>query len=208
MGYASIYTTSNHRQKDYSFVENLLHESFPEAERRDDVAQRDNVDNCAAFTCYLISDNGLQVGLVTLWKLDGFSYVEHLATSPSVRNKGYGRKIMELLQQQFPGVVILEVEKPLDEWSRRRIGFYQRCGFSLCEKEYVQPSYRKGGETLPLYLMYAGTDSIEEKRGNLIGLIYQFPRFLWEDYCQPPPKALYKLTIVICLSRTALLNPI
>ena len=40
--------------KDYSFVENLLHESFPEAERRDDVAQRDNVDNCAAFTCYMI----------------------------------------------------------------------------------------------------------------------------------------------------------
>ena len=80
--------------KDYSFVENLLHESFPEAERRDDVAQRDNVDNCAAFTCYLISDDELLVGLITVWKFAGFSYVEHLATSPSVRNKGYGRKIM------------------------------------------------------------------------------------------------------------------
>lgn len=120
--------------KDYSFVENLLHESFPEAERRDDVAQRDNVDNCATFTCYLISDDELLVGLITVWKFAGFSYVEHLATSPSVRNKGYGRKIMEVLQQQFPGVIILEVEKPVDEWSRRRIGFYQRCGFCLCEK--------------------------------------------------------------------------
>lgn len=106
--------------KDYSFVENLLHESFPEAERRDDVAQRDNVDNCATFTCYLISDDELLVGLITVWKFAGFSYVEHLATSPSVRNKGYGRKIMEVLQQQFPGVIILEVEKPVDEWSRRR----------------------------------------------------------------------------------------
>lgn len=98
--------------KDYSFVENLLHESFPEAERRDDVGQRDNVDNCADFTCYLISDDELLVGLITVWKFAGFSYVEHLATSPSVRNKGYGRKIMEVLQQQFPGVIILEVEKP------------------------------------------------------------------------------------------------
>ena len=78
--------------KDYSFVENLLHESFPEAERRDDVGQRDNVDNCADFTCYLISDDELLVGLITVWKFAGFSYVEHLATSPSVRNKGYGRK--------------------------------------------------------------------------------------------------------------------
>ena len=54
--------------KDYSFVENLLHESFPEAERRDDVGQRDNVDNCADFTCYLISDDELLVGLITVWK--------------------------------------------------------------------------------------------------------------------------------------------
>ena len=45
--------------------------------------------------------------------------------------------------------------------SIRRIGFYQRCGFSLCEKDYFQPSYRKGGEGLPLYLMFAGADSID-----------------------------------------------
>ena len=135
--------------KDYSFVENLLHESFPEAERRDDVAQRDNVDNCAAFTCYLISDDELLVGLITVWKFVGFSYVEHLATSPSVRNKGYGRKIM------------------------RRIGFYQRCGFCLCEKEYVQPSYREGGETLPMFLMYAGTETIDKEFESIRDEIYR-----------------------------------
>ena len=61
--------------KDYSFVENLLHESFPEAERRDDVAQRDNVDNCAAFTCYLISDDELLVGLITVWGTNGVAGV-------------------------------------------------------------------------------------------------------------------------------------
>ena len=127
--------------KDYSFVENLLHESFPEAERRDDVAQRDNVDNCAAFTCYLISDDELLVGLITVWKFAGFSYVEHLATSPSVRNKGYG--------------------------------FYQRCGFCLCEKEYVQPSYRKGGETLPMFLMYAGTETIDKEFESIRDEIYR-----------------------------------
>ena len=90
--------------KDYSFVENLLHESFPEAERRDDVGQRDNVDNCADFTCYLISDDELLVGLITVWKFAGFSYVEHLATSPSVRNKGYGRKIWKWRNRWTNGV--------------------------------------------------------------------------------------------------------
>ena len=58
--------------KDYSFVENLLHESFPEAERRDDVAQRDNVDNCAAFTCYLISDDELLSDLLQCGSLPAF----------------------------------------------------------------------------------------------------------------------------------------
>ena len=68
---------------------------------------------------------------------------------------------------------LLEVEKPVDEWSRRRIGFYQRCGFCLCEKEYVQPSYRKGGETLPMFLMYAGTETIDKEFESIRDEIYR-----------------------------------
>lgn len=157
----------------YAFVENLWHESFPESERREDEAQRYNVDHNEAFTCYLIEEDTLQVGFITVWRLEGFSYVEHLATSPLVRNKGYGRKIMEELQKQFHGVIVLEVEKPIDEMSRRRIGFYQRCGFRLCEKYYVQPPYRKGGESLPMFLMYAGTDDIAADFESIRDEIYE-----------------------------------
>lgn len=135
--------------KDYSFVENLLHESFPEAERRDDVAQRDNVDNCAAFTCYLISDDELLVGLITVWKFAGFSYVEHLATSPSVRNKGYGRKIMEVLQLQFPGVIILEVEKPVDEWSSPAYRFLSAVWILFMRKRVCTAFVPKGRRNTP-----------------------------------------------------------
>lgn len=66
----------------YSFVEQLLHDSFPLAERRDDEAQRDNTDHNPRFTCYFISDDELPVGLITAWNLDGFYYLEHLATTP------------------------------------------------------------------------------------------------------------------------------
>ncbi len=147
--------------KAYSFVENLLHESFPEVERRDDEDQRRNADTNPLFTCYLITDDELPIGLITAWNLGDFYYLEHLATSPAVRNKGYGRQVMEYIKQLLPGIIVLEVERPEDEMSIRRIGFYQRCGFSLCEKDYFQPSYRKGGEGLPLYLMFAGADSID-----------------------------------------------
>lgn len=157
----------------YSFVEQLLHDSFPLVERRDDEAQRDNTDHNPRFTCYFISDDELPVGLITAWNLDGFYYLEHLATTPLIRNRGYGKQIIQQIKDLLPGVIVLEVEHPEDEMSRRRIGFYQRCGFQLCEEEYIQPPYREGGEEVPLFLMYSGTDSIDDAFDTIRQRIYK-----------------------------------
>ena len=77
---------TNH--KHYDFVEELLHQSFPLNERRDDDCQRFNTDNNPLFHCYLITENVDEkeeslIGLITVWELNGFRYVEHLATSPA-----------------------------------------------------------------------------------------------------------------------------
>lgn len=157
----------------YTFVENLLHESFPVEERRDDDMQRYNTDNNPLFTVYLINDDDINVGLITLWKLDNFLYVEHLATSPNVRNKGYGKMIMQALLDNFPNsIIVLEVELPEDELSKRRIGFYERCGFTLCKNSYMQPSYRKVGSPIPMYIMFSGIESIDDKFDNIVSEIY------------------------------------
>lgn len=157
----------------YTFVENLLHESFPVEERRDDDMQRYNTDNNPLFTACLINDDEINVGLITLWKLDDFLYVEHLATSPNVRNKGYGKMIMQALLDNFPNsIIVLEVELPEDELSKRRIGFYERCGFTLCKKSYMQPSYRKVGSPIPMHIMFSGTESIDDKFDNIVSEIY------------------------------------
>lgn len=158
----------------YPFVENLLHESFPVEERRDDEMQRYNTDSNPLFTAYLITDDAENVGLITLWKLTGFLYVEHLATSPSVRNKGYGKMIMQALLSNFPdSIIVLEVELPEDELSKRRIGFYERNGFTLSERPYVQPPYRKSGSPIPMFIMYSGTDSIDEMFDTIISEIHK-----------------------------------
>lgn len=173
------FTRINTQHPHYSFVEELLHLSFPIEERRDDEDQRRNADENERFYCYLLTDkneSGTEelIGLITIWKLDGFYYAEHLATSPAVRNRGYGRQIMEALKallSDFP--IVLEVERPEDEMSRRRIGFYQRCGFKLCMQDYYQPPYRAGGEGLPLYLMYAGVDEIDSCYPQIRDEIYR-----------------------------------
>lgn len=155
-------TTKDH---EYAFLEDLLHKSFPETERRADSAQRFNTDNNDLFTAYIIKDENkdsiTNVGIITIWAFNDFHYIEHLATSPEVRNKGYGAQIMKAITELFDNLIVLEVEMPEDEMSRRRIGFYERCGFNLCEKEYMQPPYRKDGQPLPMYIMYYGSEKID-----------------------------------------------
>ena len=161
---------------DYGFVENLLHASFPFEERRADERQRYNTDHNEKFECFLIieSETSLPIGLITVWNLNGFKYIEHLATSPKHRNKGYGRIIMEQLEEIFPqALIILEVERPNENISKRRIEFYKRCGFSLCEKDYIQPSYHGDENGLPLYLMFRGTKNLDTDFERIRDEIYQ-----------------------------------
>ena len=159
----------------YAFIENLLHESFPEGERREDARQRYNVDNNPLFTTYLINDEetDISVGVITVWRFKNFCYVEHLATSPNIRNKGYGNKIIRTLLDGCKDItVVLEVELPEDEMSKRRIGFYERNGFRLCTKDYLQPPYRLGGKPIPMYLMFSGCETIDEDFENIKAEIY------------------------------------
>ena len=166
----------NTSDKRYSFVESLLQTSFPEVERRDNADQREVTDNNTLFTPYIITDNDrpdVNIGLITIWSFGDFCYVEHLATSPEVRNHGYGARIMEALKEKVNCTIVLEVEKPEDEMSIRRIKFYERCGFKLCYKDYIQPAYRKGGETIPLYIMFYGAESIDEDFDKIKTSIYR-----------------------------------
>ena len=161
----------------YSFVEKLLNESFPEEERRDDDAQRENTDHNPLFTPYLIrtEQDGEQVniGIITTWSFGDFNYVEHLATSPNVRNKGYGGQIMDAIKKELKGLIVLEVEEPLDELTKRRVGFYSRNGFKLCNKDYIQPAYRPNGESIPLKIMYYGIDNLDDDFARIVKTLYK-----------------------------------
>ncbi len=171
------FTPADTKHPAYSSIEQLWLDSFPSSERRETQAQRYNADNNPQFQCYLIEDieenQNTFIGFITVWDMKEFVYAEHLATSPSIRNKGYGKQIMEKLLDSFPGIIILEVERPTEEISKRRIGFYQRCGFKLCLKDYIQPPYVPGEQPLPLYLMFSGTDSIDDSFEKIRKTLYK-----------------------------------
>ena len=69
---------------------------------------------------------------------------------------------MEEFIRQAHGPIGLEVEPPTDELPPRRIGFYQRGGFTLWERPYIQPPYSDQLPSIPLRLMAHG--HIEENQ--------------------------------------------
>ncbi len=144
--------------EDYIFTERLLVESFPCDEYRSLEEQRRFVQERENFHMNIIYDSTTPVGIISYWKFDTFTYVEHFAIVPTLRNSGYGASAIKRVIENKRSIV-LEVEKPTDETSLRRIAFYQRCGLTLCEKEYIQPAYRADSNEIPMYLMTCEVDA-------------------------------------------------
>lgn len=149
---------------DYARVEKLFEFSFPPEERRSLEVQRHVTDEKELFTTFALYDADRFAGLLTCWQGPGFVYVEHFATSPEVRGRGIGSEVLHRLSALSSDPVVLEVELPRDELSRRRIGFYERNGFRLwSDSFYVQPPYQAGCAPLPLHLMVRG-EGLDEQR--------------------------------------------
>lgn len=143
-------------QMHYAFVEELMHLAFPQEERRDTPQQREYSDHHPLFCNNIVLHNQTPIGMISYWNMGDFFYIEHFAISPSLRNSGYGRLVLKALQEKLQAPLVLEVEKPEDEFSIRRIHFYQREGFTLHEEPYIQPPYRPEDSGLPMLLMTWG----------------------------------------------------
>ena len=152
--------------KDFSdpvldLIERTYTESFPEVERRDFSLVRNLVRDESRFIVYALSKESRYVGFITGWFFDGYTYVEHFAIDPAARNGGIGAEAMKQFLVFCGTPVVLEVEMPTDEMSKRRIGFYERLGFELDNQVYHQPPYREGGEWLEMRLMTYGDVDLE-----------------------------------------------
>ena len=136
------------------FIERIYTESFPPDERRDfsDVIRllEENDD----FFIVLLSD-------------------ENKAVDSSCRGSGYGATAMTELLKLINNPAVLEVEKPLDDISQRRIRFYERLGFVLCTRPYTQPPYSPEKQPLELYLMSFGKIDLNQVFDTVASRIHQ-----------------------------------
>ena len=125
--------------------------SFPCHEQREEFSQEKILLDSEYHFC-LIYEKDIFIGLILYWETEHFIYIEHFCILPEMRNKQYGQKTLTLLKERHK-TLILEVDPPIDNISKRRKGFYERCGFIENSFSHIHPPYHKGNEGHNLMIM-------------------------------------------------------
>lgn len=137
----------------FELIYPILEEAFPVEELREKERQKVLLDQPQYGLYGIKEERGILQGVVALWDFDNFLYIEHFAINPLFRNEGIGGRILDEMINWVGKPIVLEVEVPKDEITKRRVGFYERHGFLFHDYPYLQPPMRAGQEMLPLRLM-------------------------------------------------------
>lgn len=132
-------------------------------------------------------------GFLAVWEFESFTYIEHFAVDPALRNSGTGSAMLQELVRKYQKQICLEVELPEDELTRRRIGFYERNGFVFNEYPYIQPPISKGKSPVPLRIMTYRNEITREEFQKMKEILYRrvysmsdayLAEELGEEYCR------------------------
>lgn len=123
--------------------------SFPPHEQREPFSQ-EAIMNDPHYHFDVIYDDNEFIGEVLYWDIGDFLYIEHFCISPEKRNKRYGQKTLEIMQYR---PLILEIDPPIDEISKRRKNFYERNGFFENPYSHIHPPYHEGNMGHELIIM-------------------------------------------------------
>ena len=147
----------------------IYNESFPLNERRTSEQQTATFNKPGYEVDIYLSGTDV-IGFIASWEAKEFIFIEHFAVAREIRSKGMGSSILSpfILSKTKP--VILEIDPPVDELTRRRLRFYSSLGFLINYYPHIQPSYRSG--ELPILLaLLSWPDLISEEH------YHQFSRF-------------------------------
>lgn len=129
----------------------IYDESFPRREKRGRKHLLQALTD-PLFRPWAVLYEGRVAAIAFCWRMPAALYLEHLAVDPELRNAKLGSRMLEhLAAGGLP--LVLEIEPPEDELTRRRLGFYLRNGFAPSGHPYLHPSYCRPFEPHPLVLM-------------------------------------------------------
>lgn len=167
------YNLTNINHEDFNSFYELMSEAFPPIERRKLENQKKLLEN-DFYNIVGYKENDRVIAFIASWEFENFNFIEHFAVDNSYRGNGIGSKILKQYLNKYKNKpVFLEVEYPEDNYSKRRIEFYKRLGFSLNDYEYVQPPLEKGNELLPLKIMSYPKESNNKQLNRFRNNVYK-----------------------------------
>lgn len=157
---------------DFEKIWTIYEEAFPHNERRSWDLQID-IQNNPAYDLYPLWDAERIIGLIGTWDLDDFLFIEHYAIDNKCRGQGYGKSFLKRIIEETDKTIVLEVEKPENEISIKRIEFYKGLGFHCNPYNYLQPSYGKGKDLVPLLVMSYPQAIVEDDFDGIRDRLYR-----------------------------------
>ena len=159
----------------------VLYEScFPQAERREWEQVLTLLRTSGSMEIHELRVNEQFTGFLIGWQLPDFYFIEHFAIQPQFRGQQYGGTVISILQSKHP-CIVLECEPPSDDYSIRRISFYEKLGFAQFPFPYFQPAYRTGEAPLAMLLMRFPADCSETMFQpfvqSLNNIVYRFDKY-------------------------------
>lgn len=131
----------------------ILSNNFPTKEIKEYNYMKDTF-YAGLYQVLTLKDNDQIVGIMSFYQHDDFRFIDYFAIDGSLKGKGMGSKMLQYFINLDDKMVILEVEHPEDEQSKRRITFYQRNGLYLNDQfEYFVPPVRNLKHRLYFHLM-------------------------------------------------------
>lgn len=156
---------------------NVFSEAFDDELRRTYEAQKELLDDPRYHFDCIESESG-PAGFLAWWDFDDFIFIEHFAVDKKLRGKGVGRRALTDLLKSTARPVFLEVEPPDSEINKRRIAFYEKCGFFLLPFHYLQPPYiptKQAVELLTMSTKQPNEQDFNCVRNTLYKCVYKLP---------------------------------
>ena len=159
--------------KDFKQIYKIMEDSFPLCEFRTELGQLSLFEN-ENYRVLGVRESERIIAIAAIWDLDGYIFIEHLATASDKRNGGLGARMLNEIISSSNKRVILEVEPPVDELTKRRVGFYERNSMHINPYPYIQPSLSEGRDPVPLCIMTSHSGVGEDEYQRIKHLLYKY----------------------------------
>ncbi|MBR1517420.1 MAG: GNAT family N-acetyltransferase [Bacteroidales bacterium] len=157
------------------FAKDLFESAFPEEERPPFGRLKKRNNSRFHFLVATTEDDDEPIGILSYWRFDDFTYVEHFAIAEELRNQGLGKAVFLNFVSQQTQQIVMEVEPSHDEMSDHRIEFYASMGFVQNPQPYEQPSYHGDSRRIPMIIMSKlplDDDEFEEVKRQIYSEVY------------------------------------